>query len=92
MNPLQILEKRQSLLKYFIDTPYHLVKQDVEELTEEAAHSNWEIVKQDYYGACFRAGVGPRRSRDLWTLIMRKMILLRKKAGVDAITTEAYIR
>ena len=72
--------KRKRLMQYFMDTPYYLVKGDVDELDHMEAQLRWTLVKANYAGVCFRAGTGSRRSRDGWTGLMRKMILLRDKA------------
>ena len=77
-------DKRKRIMQYFIDTSYSLVKGDVDELTYEEAQIRWTLVKQNYTGVCFRAGVGPRRTRDGWTGLMRKMVLLRDKASGGA--------
>lgn len=73
--------KRKRLMQYFLDTPYNLVEGDVEELDHEEAQLRWTLVKANYAGVCFRAGMGSRRSRDGWTSLMRKMIFLKNKAA-----------
>ena len=73
--------KRQRLMQYFIDTPYSLVKEDVDELTHDVAQLRWKIVEENFTGVCFRAGLGPWRTRGSWTSLMRKMVLLRDKAA-----------
>ena len=73
-------DKRKRLMQYFLDTPYRLVKGDVDELEPMEAQVRWTLVKANYAGVCFRAGVGSWRARDGWMGIMRKMVLLRDKA------------
>jgi len=77
-------EKRKRLMNYFADTAYIHVKKDVEELSHEEAQTRWALVKENFRGVCFRAGVGSRRVRDSWTSMMRKMVLLRDKAAKEA--------
>jgi hypothetical protein len=73
--------KRKRLMQYFLDTPYYLVKGDVDDLDHEEAQLRWKLVKANYSGVCFRAGTGSWRSRDGWTSLMRKMIFLKDKAA-----------
>ncbi len=76
-------ESRKKHMIYFIETSYYFVGKDVMELTPEEAKDKWSVLKGIFRDVCLRSGMGNRQSRDKWTSVMRKMILLRDKANGD---------
>lgn len=68
----------RSLLKVLIDTPYLLVKSEVDDMTPYEARDVWSHLEPFFPGVCARAS--PRRRDQKWLLLVRKMQLIKRKA------------
>ena len=75
---VQASARGQSLLKVLIDTPYLLVKSEVDDMTLGEAQGVWSHLEPLFPGVCARASTRKRDQR--WLLLVRKMQLIKRKA------------
>lgn len=72
-------EASQEIMCYLIDTPYILLKKEVEEMTQEEAHKVWNKISINWTYVCRRAG-GRGKVAQAWTSLLRKMTLIQRRA------------
>ena len=71
-NEIKIIEKIYPKIK-----PY-LRKEGIKVV--EQAQYIWSEIEPNWRGVCYKSGMGTWRSRIEWTLLLRKMVLIQRKA------------
>ena len=74
-----VTSRGRSLMRALTETPFPLVKREVEEMTPEEARDIWSHLEQFFAGVCARAST--RRRDHKWVMLVRKMDLIRGRAG-----------
>jgi len=68
-----------SLVKVLTETPYRFIQEEVEDMTVEEAKDVWACIKPFFVGVCARSGSS--RIDVKWDMLVKKMSLIREKAG-----------
>lgn len=68
-----------SLVKILIDTPLFFIQKEVEDMTVDEAKDVWSHIEPFFMGVCARAGSS--RVGVKWDMLVKKMSLIREKAG-----------
>ena len=68
------------LMAYLTERNIEYIKIEVNAMTPEEAQHIWAQIEPNWRGVCFRAGMGSWNSRIEWTLLLRKMTLIKNRA------------
>ena len=71
------------LMAYLTERNIEYIRIEVDAMTREEAQRIWEEIEPNWRGVCYKAGMGGMRSRIEWTLLLRKMVLIQRKAEAE---------
>ena len=71
------------LMAYLTERNIEYIRIEAEAMTPEEAKRIWDEIASNWRGVCFRAGTGSWTSRIEWTLLLRKMVLIQRKAEAE---------
>ena len=78
--PITEVTGGNNLMTYLTERNIEYIRIEADAMTQEQAQRIWEQIEANWSGVCYKSGTGTQRSRIEWTLLLRKMVLLQRKA------------
>lgn len=77
-----IIEVRGSnrLMAYLTERNIEYIRIEAEAMTQEQAKYIWSEIEPSWRGVCYKAGMARGSAGIEWTLLLRKMMLIKRKA------------
>ena len=75
-----VASRGHGLMRSITAKPFHLLKAEVDEMTDEEARDVWVQLEPFFPGVCARAS--SRKRDEAWLELVRKMQLVRRRAEV----------
>ena len=78
--PILEVTGSNKLMAYLTERNIEYIRIEAEAMTPTEAKRIWDEIQPNWRGVCFKAGMGSWNSRIEWTLLLRKMMLIQRKA------------
>ena len=78
--PITEVTGAKTLMVYLTERNIEYIRIEVNAMSHEEAQRIWEQIEPNWRFVCYKSGTGSMRNRIEWTLLLRKMNLIKNKA------------
>ena len=78
--PITEVTGAKDLMIYLTERNIRYIRIEADAMTQEEAQRIWGQIEPNWRGVCYKAGMAKGSAQIEWTLLLRKMNLIKKKA------------